>query len=136
MDPDMKRQFALALTTMVLTAGCLLGMRAGYDHLTVKRATTALAAFEQGGYQPALITGRVGEPLAPLAPAAGSRSRGVTFSVYPRLPAGLALDRTTGVVTGTPRVAAPMATYTATATWQSRMAKTALQVVVADSAGK
>merc|ERR1719329_1693632 len=39
-----------------------------------------------------------------------------TFSVDPPLPAGLALDATTGAITGSPTEAADSATYTITAT--------------------
>jgi hypothetical protein len=129
-DATMKREFALAVTTLVLTAGCLLGLRAGYDYVTTRRIDAALGAFEREGYQPATVTGRVGQPLGPLCPAAGSRSAGVTFSVYPRLPQGLTLDRKTGVVSGTPGVVAPMASYTATAIWHERSAKAVLRVAV------
>ena len=40
----------------------------------------------------------------------------VSWSVSPPLPAGLSLSATTGVVTGTPSVLAPEATYVVTAT--------------------
>lgn len=58
------------------------------------------------------VTGRVGQPLQPVAPVLPIPL--TLFSVDPALPAGLALDPVTGVVSGTP--AAPSdSTHTVTA---------------------
>ena len=51
------------------------------------------------------IAGRVGEPVTRLAPAV-SRTGPAGFAVSPALPAGLALDPSTGAITGTPQEAA------------------------------
>ncbi|HEX9081457.1 MAG TPA: putative Ig domain-containing protein, partial [Holophagaceae bacterium] len=45
-----------------------------------------------------------------------SGSAPISYSISPALPAGLNLDSATGIISGTPQVAAPQATYTITAT--------------------
>jgi hypothetical protein len=59
------------------------------------------------------INGMVGTALTDLAPALSGDAD--NFSVQPALPAGLSLNPTTGVVSGTPTVARVPATYTITA---------------------
>ena len=51
------------------------------------------------------IAGRVGEPVAPLAPAV-RRTGPASFTVSPPLPAGLSIDPATGAIAGTPRAGA------------------------------
>jgi hypothetical protein len=60
-----------------------------------------------GGYPEGL---EVGTPFGPWQPtvSGGSASH---YSVSPALPAGLSLDPTTGVLSGTPQAAAPLTTY-------------------------
>ena len=126
----MKREYKLALAALVVTAGSILLLRAGIGHVLTRRIDRAFATFSQGGYQPATATGRVGQPLPPLAPAPGSCSRGINFLVIPRLPTGLTLDRSTGVLHGTPRVAAPRTTYTVIATFEQRSARSEVQLTI------
>ncbi len=59
------------------------------------------------------VNGTVGAALRGLAPALSGDAD--NFSVQPALPAGLVLDSTTGVVSGTPTSARVPATYTITA---------------------
>jgi hypothetical protein len=56
----------------------------------------------------------VGTAIAPLAPTVTGTV--ASFSVTPALPAGLALDATSGTISGTPTAAAAQAAYTVTAT--------------------
>jgi len=75
------------------------------------------------------VAGTVGVALPPDAPAweGGAPS---AWSVSPTLPANLALDSTTGVVSGTPAAASPAATYTVTATNDAGSASVGLVVAV------
>jgi hypothetical protein len=61
----------------------------------------------------ALGTGEVGRPYGPYPPSVGGTVTG--YSVSPALPAGLALDSTSGAISGTPLAASPETTYTVTA---------------------
>lgn len=59
------------------------------------------------------LNATVGTAIAPLTPTVTGTV--ATYSVAPALPAGLSLDATTGVISGTPSAASPQATYTVTA---------------------
>src|SRR3979411_1280607 len=63
--------------------------------------------------QYALGTGEVGSPYGPYPPSVSGTVTG--YSVIPALPAGLTLDPTSGVISGTPLAASPTTTYTVTA---------------------
>ena len=77
-------------------------------------------------YQTPAVLATAGQPYASVAPDVsayvminnvGSLTRsGFTFSVTPALPAGLALDPATGVISGTPTAATVAAPYTLLAT--------------------
>jgi hypothetical protein len=79
--------------------------------ITISVTAPALADYSRS---PAVFTrARVASPVQPVL-----RSGSATgFSVIPALPAGLALDPVTGVISGTPTVAAASAIYTITATF-------------------
>jgi large repetitive protein len=66
---------------------------------------------------PSPAKGTVGAALSPLSP----RISGTVehYSVMPALPAGVLLDSTSGLITGTPSVAATLAPYTITASSQA-----------------
>lgn len=57
----------------------------------------------------------VGIPIAPNSAIVGSETM-ASFTVHPSLPEGLSLNPDTGVMSGTPTVSSPTATYTITAT--------------------
>ncbi len=71
-----------------------------------------------------------------IAPNGSSHGGGVVvgYAVAPALPAGLSLHPSTGAVTGTPTVLAPMATYTVTASNPGGSATAALVITVNDQA--
>lgn len=55
-----------------------------------------------------------------------------SYSVSPALPAGLALNASSGVITGTPTLATPVATYTVTGTNSAGNATASLSITVSD----
>ena len=65
-------------------------------------------------YTPSSVTGTVGTAISSLSPAVTGTV--TTYSVSPSLPAGLSINSSTGVISGTPSVTAASATYTVTAT--------------------
>ena len=75
----------------------------------------------------ALGTGQVGSPYGPYPPTVSGTVTG--YSVSPALPAGLTLDPTSGVISGTP-VAVSSGTYTVTASNGSGAATAALTLVI------
>jgi hypothetical protein len=79
------------------------------------------------GLQYALRTGQVGLPYGPYPPNVGGTVTG--YSVSPALPAGLTLDPTSGVISGTP-LAASSGTYTVTASNAAGAATAALTLVI------
>jgi hypothetical protein len=79
-------------------------------------------------YMPAMISGTVGTPIANLTPAITGAQ--ITYSIDPALPTGLSIERTTGVISGTPSVTAASAIYTVTATNTAGSTTTTLTVAV------
>jgi hypothetical protein len=61
-------------------------------------------------------TGTVGKPIAVIAPTRVRRTGTAAFSIAPSLPAGLSLDSTNGILSGTPTTARAAKTYTVTMT--------------------
>jgi len=77
------------------------------------------------------FTGVVGTVLSQTATFGQTNfSATPTFTISPTLPAGLSIDATTGVISGTPSVTAAQATYTVTATAGSQTATSAFNLVV------
>jgi hypothetical protein len=58
------------------------------------------------------LAGLAGMPIARSGPATVRRTGPASFSVTPALPAGLSLDPSDGTITGTPKSAQPLTTYT------------------------
>ena len=87
-----------------------------------------LAAPTGLSYTPSSVTGTVGAAISNLTPAV--TGAGITYSISPTLPAGLALNTSTGVISGTPTTVATSATYTITASNIGGSTSTQLTIVV------
>jgi len=74
-----------------------------------------------------------GQPIPDNSPASGGGAV-ASYAISPSLPAGLALDPATGVVTGTPGVLSPATTYTVTARNAVGSTLVALALTVVDAA--
>ncbi|RZJ71961.1 putative Ig domain-containing protein [Flavobacterium sp.] len=74
----------------------------------------------------------VGNAISNLTPTVTGNV--VSYSVFPPLPAGLSLDATTGVISGTPSAVSATATYTVTATNSGGNATFGISITVNDQA--
>ncbi len=74
-----------------------------------------------------------GTAISPDTPT-NSGGAATSYTVAPQLPAGLSLNLTTGVISGTPTAVAAQATYTVTATNTGGSGRTALMITVNDIA--
>ncbi len=117
-----------------LSLNGLTGVISGTPTRASEAATFAITATYRGGHStfrlvvsvteppshlsyPSPAKGTVGAALTPLSPRiAGTVEH---YSVTPALPAGVELDSTSGLITGTPSVARTLAPYTITASSQA-----------------
>jgi hypothetical protein len=100
------RIVSAGVTTVAVLTGCGGGSSNGTS--TTNSVTPPSGLSYQGPVQ-----GTVGTALAPLTPTVtGTVS---SYTVSPAFPAGVSLSPSTGVISGTPTVAAGQATYTVTA---------------------
>jgi outer membrane protein OmpA-like peptidoglycan-associated protein len=87
---------------------------AGSATATVTIAVTAAPLKPAIAYSPSTIDGLQGTAVTALSP---TNSGGVgTFTISPALPAGLAIDSSTGVISGLPTAGSASGNYTVTAT--------------------
>lgn len=93
--------------------------------------TVNAAAYPPSGltYSVNPATYTLGTPIAPNMPSS-SGGAVTSYSVSPALPAGLSLDTSTGVISGTPTAAAVSATYTVTAFNSAGVAAVGLRITV------
>jgi hypothetical protein len=81
-------------------------------------------------YETSALSATVGIPITPDPGAVSGGSSGLTFSVSPTLPPGLALDPSKGTVSGTPTAAAPMANYVVTVANSAGSTTATLTIIV------
>jgi hypothetical protein len=79
-------------------------------------------------YPQATVTVTAGQPVTSATPTVTGTV--TTYSISPALPAGLAIDSTTGVISGTPTASSPTTTYTITATNAGGSTTTTVQLTV------
>jgi len=77
------------------------------------------------------VVAQIGTPLMPDVPA-GTGGPVSAFSVSPALPAGLALNTNTGILSGTPTAITPAASYTVTASNVAGSTSSSLSIAVND----
>ena len=128
----------------------MTGSITGTPNAVTATATYTVTARNSGGSTAATLTLSVGAAAAPsnltystpaatysvgvaIAANTPSSSGGAVaaYSVRPSLPPGLALDASTGILTGTPNTATASATYTVTATNPFGTAQVVLTLTVA-----
>ena len=101
----------------------------GSASVTLTIAVDNLAAAL--AYSPSSVVYTAGEPITPLSPSGGA---GNSYSVSPILPAGLILDSSSGIISGTPSKVTPTQTYTVTASGSSGNVVGSLSITVDDVA--
>ena len=115
---------AKAATTYVVTAA----YGTNYAIATMRLTITAVPVMTPATQS---ITGVVGTAITATTAFTASTVTGTkTFTVSPALPAGLTINATTGVVSGTPTAVAQQATHVVTATDGTNSATSNLTVVV------
>jgi len=75
----------------------------------------------------------VNQPITPLTPSS-TGGQATSYAVSPALPAGLSLDTSTGVISGTPTAVAAQATYTVTASNSAGSTKGSVTLTVVSAA--
>jgi hypothetical protein len=114
-------------TTYVVTAADGTNYAIATMRLTITSVPTMTPASQS-------ITGVVGTAITATTAFTASTVTGTkTFTVSPALPAGLTINATTGVVSGTPTAVAQQATHVVTATDGTNSATSNLTVVVSST---
>jgi 6-phosphogluconolactonase (cycloisomerase 2 family) len=106
-SPLHRSLLVLACVVFALCCGCEVRRTTFFDAADLQRPRNLTYAE----VEPIYVVGRAAEPNLPAYEGAPAR-----FTVAPRLPAGLTLDDTTGVLHGAPLVGAEAADYEITAT--------------------
>ena len=97
-------------------------------YINALRASAGPTAPSNLSYTPSTISGTVGTAISSLTPTVTGTVD--TYSVSPSLPAGLSINSTSGVISGTPSAVAASATYTVTAENAAGSTTTTVSVTV------
>ena len=120
-------------SALVTLTGSATGLLSGSASLTIVDDETLPAAPSGLSYTPSTISGTVGTGITSLTPAVTGTV--TNWSVSPAFPAGILIDATTGVISGTPTGVAASATYTVTAANAGGSTTTTVTVAVAAAGG-
>lgn len=96
-----------------------------YATITFNISVASLAPATQS------VSASTGRAITPTTAISATGFDTPTYTVAPALPAGLALNATTGVISGTPTAVSGATTYTITATQGTLTASTTLSIAVA-----
>ena len=99
----------------------------------VENVVLAPSAPTSLSYSPDAIDASVGVAINPLGPPSVSGTV-LNYAISPELPPGLAIDASTGVISGTPSAAAASAVYTVTASNAGGSTTAEVTIEVADNA--
>jgi hypothetical protein len=113
------------LSPYTVTASNLSGSTSATILISV---TALLPAPNAIAYPQTVIGTYVGQEITPDIP--GTDGTITSYTVSPALPAGLSLDPVTGIISGTPMVAAPQATYVVTGRNSGGSVTTAISPVI------
>jgi hypothetical protein len=114
-----------AQATYTVTASNASGSTTTSIQITVNPAVSAPSALV---YPQATVSATVGQAIAPNIPSFTGAV--ISFSVSPALPAGLSLNTSNGVISGTPTVQAAQASYTVTASNAGGSTTATISIVV------
>lgn len=117
---------ASASAVYTVTARNAAGTATARVQIEVRSAAAAPATLT---YREATVTYTAGTAIAANTPTS-SGGPITTYSIAPALPAGLAFDTQTGIISGTPTAATPAATYTITGTNVAGSTTATLQITV------
>ncbi|MEO6610455.1 MAG: IPT/TIG domain-containing protein, partial [Aestuariivirga sp.] len=126
---------ATGLGTCTITATKAADATYAAGYATARIEITAPQLLATANPNATSVAFKVGNQITPLTPISASGGFGtLSFTVSPALPAGLAINAVTGVITGTPSAVAPAANFIVTVTDQSPTPQTSsksfnLQVV-------
>jgi len=99
----------------------------------VENVVLAPSAPTSLSYSPDAIDAAVGVAITPLGPPSVSGTV-INYAISPELPPGLAIDASTGVISGTPSAAAASAVYTVTASNAGGSTTAEVTIEVTDNA--
>ncbi|MFM7019787.1 MAG: putative Ig domain-containing protein [Aquirufa sp.] len=117
-----------ATATYVVTASNFVGSTSQNVVIEVKDYAPVNLA-----YPSATLTATKTVAISPLTPTVGGGSV-ITYTVSPALPAGLTINSSTGVISGTPTALSPSANYTLTANNGTGFTTFAMNITVVDVA--
>jgi len=130
MSTNIKIALQAATLISILTLGACGGSDSGSTPPPPPPPPPSVTAPSGLSY-PAPGSYQIGQAITPLTPSVSGTV--TSYAVSPALPAGLTLNTTSGVISGTPTAAAASASYTVTATNSGGSTNTTVVFVVTDA---